>query len=201
MALAGVACANDFDVTRGGDTWYSNISGLTFVIEETDIIAAPTDGTEGAGVVLAAFGGSHYTQNNLGSNNFVLSEDNSGAITLTVGVGALQNLSGTEITSTTTYSWIDNPSRVKTFATTLSRGVEYTISGTGTNNDLTLTLSWDGDSEVLATYNGNVNGTDGDLTVIAKVNQNYSVPSIPEPATATLSLLALAGLCARRRRA
>ena len=36
-------------------------------------------------------------------------------------------------------------------------------------------------------------------TVIANVT--VSTPAIPEPATATLSLLALAGLCARRRRA
>ena len=199
MALAGVAVGNnDFTVVKGDNWWASEISGLTFVIESVDNLSED-------GIILAAFGGGDYG-NYLGTNVFKLNETD-GAITLQVGVGTLTG--GTAGVETGTknilpgagVTWIDgynNPSngnygRVQAFETTIKRDVYYTISGVGTSQNLTLTLSWNEGSETLTTYNGNVNGQ-GDP--VARLNQNY----IPEPATATLSLLALAGLAARRRR-
>jgi hypothetical protein len=62
---------------------------------------------------------------------------------------------------------------------------------------MTPTLSWttaEGiQTETLASYNGNMNGN-------AALTYVVNTVMIPEPATATLSLLALAGLAARRRR-
>ena len=55
----------------------------------------------------------------------------------------------------------------------------------------------DENGAVLTGTNGTVDATDT-WVPIAKVT--LSTPAVPEPTTATLSLLALAGLCARRRR-
>ena len=84
------------------------------------------------------------------------------------------------------------------FTTTIQKGVEYTLSVTGASAAMPPTLSWTDaelgtQSETLASYNGNMNGN---ADIVYAVNTEM----IPEPATATLSLLALAGLAARRRR-
>ncbi|MBR5331312.1 MAG: PEP-CTERM sorting domain-containing protein [Akkermansia sp.] len=194
MALAGVAMAdNDFTVTKTNNWWAASVSGLSFEIEKTDVLSTN-------GYILAAFGGNAYG-GTAGANILQLVETN-GAITLKVGVGDIDNEDSDDsiLAGTTLNNWHEESTRTKTFDTTISRDVEYTITGTGTNQSLTLTLSWEGGSTSV-TYNGNVNGS-GDP--IAKLNANYRVVStaaVPEPATATLSLLALCGLCARRRRA
>lgn len=97
-------------------------------------------------------------------------------------------------------------------------GATTTISGS---------IAWDGDTyaltlsssavEAVMTYDlglttldlskivvtlegGNGENTTGDWAMASMSNLTISTPAVPEPTTATLSLLALAGLAARRRR-
>ncbi len=91
------------------------------------------------------------------------------------------------------------------FSVTLATGLKGTVTfdpaEAGFTTEATYTV---GRESVTVAYNvKDVNVVNGNLvaTVGATVTAvGGSTPAIPEPATATLSLLALAGLCARRRR-
>lgn len=145
---------------------------------------------EHGGSVVAFYRGS-AVNDNYGYNAITLGGTND-ALTLTIGRGRANNTvaNGTGIDVNTTFSYQDKV----TFTTTIERGVEYTLSVAGASGAMTPTLAWGVDgTETAAAYNGNMNGN---AAVTYAVNTEY----IPEPATATLSLLALAGLAARRRR-
>ena len=97
---------------------------------------------------------------------------------------------------------------------TVTTGTEYTLTLTKIDTAVTITL---GDASVTATLN-NYSGTINNIALggitgggdrvpvlvselkMSSVTVNPSAPAVPEPTTATLSLLALAGLAARRRR-
>ena len=196
MAMAGMAfgaaenyLAIDAAFTsapvKGGDFWGGDYV-LTFTL-------AADYSLENGGSVVAFYRGS-AVNDTYGYNAITLGGTNE-ALTLTVGRGrAHDTLDGaTGIDAGTTFTFASAETDKKTFTTTIERGVEYTLSVTGASGAMTPTLTWAGGTETLASYNGNMNGN-ADLTYA--VNTQY----IPEPATATLSLLALAGLAARRRR-
>lgn len=189
MALASVACAVDapFGVeaefttapTQAGNFWASDYE-FTFTLG--DLYS-----TECYGTVLGYYTGND-PNNTYGCNGIVLGGSND-ALTLTIGRGKVTGTDAGEITVATGFVFQDNV----TFTTEIQKGVTYTLTVAGGNQSMTPTLTWDGGTETLASYAGNMNGSAA-ITAVAHSN-------IPEPATATLSLLALAGLCARRRRA
>ena len=195
MALAGVAMADEHLAiiaeftqapVQAGNFWSDDYE-LTFTLAE--------DYTLQHGGSVVAFYRGEAIDNSHGYNAITLGGTND-ALTLTVGRGRVFNtLNGaTGIGANTTVTYQDKV----TFDVTIEKGVTYTLSVTGANQSMTPTLSWTtaelGTQSVAAdSYAGNMNGN---ATIVSAVN----TVMIPEPATATLSLLALAGLAARRRR-
>ena len=202
MALAGVAMGSvvedhlaieaEFTTApvKVGDFWSGDYV-LTFTLAQDYTL-------QHGGSVVAFYRGSG-SNDTYGYNAITLggSED---ALTLTIGRGRVYNtLNGaTGIGANTTMTYATGASDSVAFTTTIQKGVEYTLSVTGATGAMTPTLSWTDaelatQSETLASYNGNMNSN---ADIVYAVNTEM----IPEPATATLSLLALAGLAARRRR-
>lgn len=201
--VASAQAVNELNITQAGDTWAGDYS-FSFMLTSNQL-SSLTDGA-----VLAAYWGSVRDVN--GGNvatyysNALTAVVSGDAVTLKIGRGELSGLtkdtaSSYVLASNTTMNFKDSVS----FTTTLSADVVYTLSVTGGNQAMTPTLSWDGGSEALASYAGNMNGGVGTGSPFnSDFNSNvatFVAPAAPEPATATLSLLALAGLAARRRRA
>ncbi len=186
LALAGMAsAATQIEFTTApsyADNFWSNSYELTFTLDETYTLA---DGT-----ILAGYWGAD-ANGSLGANAIVLGGTD-GALTLTIGRGDFNNLSNNEISADTTFNMTSD---AYTFNAQIETGVTYTLSVTGGNQSMVPTLTWADGTETGTSYKGNMNG-DAD-PIRYGVNNTLIVP---EPATATLSLLALAGLAARRRR-
>ena len=206
MAMAGMAfgatedhLAIDATFTtapvQAGNCWSADYV-LTFTL-------AADYSLEDGGSVVAFYRGS-AVNDGYGYNAIVLGGTNE-ALTLTIGRGRAYDTvdNATGIDADTTFTFAADAADKVTFATAIERGVEYTLSVTGGDQAMTPTLSWTAadltvQSETLASYKGNMNGN---AALTYAVNTQYiSTQIIPEPATATLSLLALAGLAARRRR-
>ena len=198
MALAGVAMgavvedhlAIEAEFTTipvaTGDFWASDYV-LTFTLAQDYTL-------QHGGSVVAFYRGNAINDSH-GYNAITLGGTND-ALTLTVGRGRVNNTlnNATGIGANTTMAFQDSV----TFEATIVKGVEYTLSVTGGNQAMTPTLTWTDaelgvQTETLASYKGNMNGK-------AALTYVVNTEMIPEPATATLSLLALAGLAARRRR-
>ena len=179
---------------KGGDL-FAGAFTLTFTIPEMNAVTGDYD-------ILAAYyqtNGSNYHV-----NAFLLNSD--GSLTLNRG----GSLSATTLTNDVTTGTQDK----STFKTTNStanyilNAGDYTIEYLGgTNGSAAANLILGG--AIVASFTGgnhNMNGINqGGDSLTLKTNDAYNVvatsyPGIPEPATATLSLLALAGLAARRRR-
>ena len=201
MAMAGMAFGETITVNTidakftdapvlAGNCW-SDDYVLTFTLTEDYTLA-------GSGSVVGFYRGGGKTDP-YGYNGIVLGGSDE-ALTLTIGRGCANNTTGdaTGIGATTTFTFQDNV----TFTTTIQKGVVYTLSVTGGDQSMTPTLTWDGGSETLASYKGNMN-SNAALTYAVNagtITKEVVTPAVPEPATATLSLLALAGLASRRRR-
>ncbi len=204
MALAGIAAAESVTVNTidavftkapevAGNCWSGDYE-FTFTLDDAYTM-------ENSGTVLAFYRGS-AVNDTYGYNAIVLggSED---ALTLTVGRGranaTVDNATG--INADTTFTFAGAADDKVTFTTTIQKGVTYTLTVTGGDQSMTPTLTWADGSETLASYKGNMNGNAA-LTSVVNPGVSYTVelPAVPEPTTATLSLLALAGLAARRRR-
>ena len=202
MAMAGVAMgavvedhlAIEAEFTTvpvvAGNCWSADYV-LTFTLAQDYTL-------QHGGSVVAFYRGS-AVNDTYGYNAITLGGTNE-ALTLTVGRGRVNNTlnDATGIDANTTFTPTGSAADSVTFATTITKGVAYTLSVTGGDQSMTPTLSWV-DAEGIAqsltasSYKGNMNGN---AALTYAVNTEY----IPEPATATLSLLALAGLAARRRR-
>ena len=217
MALAGVAMAagtGEFYVpvspSNHVDDFGAGNYSFDFVIDSTDVTYVENAITSlKGGSVLALYAGS-YSGGSYYTNGFVLGVTD-GAITLTVGRGTLSGLpdSTSPILSTTNlsisqYDYQNGGMFASADGTpiTLQVGKSYTIVNVSevVANDIkqNVSLYVTGESTALATvtYKGNMFGKANTISVWG--NATYNV--VPEPTTATLSLLALCGLAARRRR-
>ena len=224
MTLAGVASANVYDVpTVSTDGFYAGNYVFNFTITEANV------NYDENGVITSLEGSPvltyyYVTITNTDSphaNAFVLGVQD-GAITLSVGRGGLADSwanntyvikadttftfyvqNSSDVVSSGTFSTVSSDSHTTT-PVTLQVGQSYTITNTvtaGATNNQTVQLWITGSDTALAsvTYTGNMNvgGTGNANPMIVVCNSAYTI--IPEPATATLSLLALAALAARRR--
>ena len=211
MALAGVAMAagtNEFVVPTLGN-FYAGDYSFSFTINADDVTYNTEDAITGlnGGKVLAVYG--QYSGTNYYTNAFVLNVEN-GAITLSAGRGSLNGIANADaaITSNTGYTFGSGTSDSATSDYALTIGTTYTIVNkttvVGTTGTQNISIYANDFSTPLDTisYTGNMSGGNENTKLVTWGNSAYNVANatIPEPATATLSLLALAGLAARRRR-
>ena len=189
MALAGIAAAAQSEMTAA-DNLYAGEFDLTFTIEEGAVVSGDYD-------ILAA-----YYQSNAGHaytvNAFKLYSD--GTLTLERG----ESLSSTTLDNETTLGTTRNTSIFTANGESYTLGAgSYTLEYLGGTNGSAAANLYLGE-ELVASFTGgnhNMNGAQaGGLTLYLTTNEGYATPAVPEPTTATLSLLALAGLAARRRR-
>ena len=210
IALAGVAGAagtGEFSVSTAGN-FYAGNYGFDFTIGAEDVTY--NDGiivTLNGGTVLALYG--TYSGTEYYTNAFVFGVAD-GAITLSVGRGSLYGLpnSNSSILPTTGYTFGSDSSAPDSGVfkngdtpLTLSVGTTYHINNVVIDGMQNVSIfQVGGSSEALATvvYKGNMSG--GNTSTVMSVWGNTVYNVVPEPATATLSLLALCGLAARRRR-
>ncbi len=191
MALAGVASAltiqNDTTMTPGGD-FYAGAFDFTFVLDET----LPTSDQYLLGYYAGTTASGGYA-----ANVFTLDYDATNGLTLRLDRVDSVTVTDGNITAVNT---------VKNSSTFASNSAAYVLgAGTykvdylgGGNGSAAADLYLDGTK--VASFTGgshNMNGGGSTTPLIVTANEAYVVP---EPATATLSLLALAGLAARRRR-
>ncbi len=222
LALAGVAGAAQLTLPGNDDfTWIagSNASGIgegssAAIIQQ--LASAITNPNIGNTDLTGWFGGTGqgYAQNNditiTGTNSFefvsrprysgeyvalgVSLEETASAITLTFTNDKKAGYSLWSYDATTSTA----TELIATKGLTTAGTVEATYN-TANVNPSTLFVVW------TANYPGTGNAEDGNTTItISDIALNYTAvpaaPVIPEPTTATLSLLALAGLAVRRRR-
>lgn len=213
MALAGVAAADQDFVIPTADNFYAGDYTFDFLINKDDVIYDDTHQITGLtnGNVLAIYYGT-FSGDDCNTNGafFTVSE---GVITLSIGRGSLANAwdTATEtpiLKSDTSFTISSEGVSGGMFVNSSSKpitieiGKTYTITNTvDTNetNNQSVSLWVEGKDEALATvkYKGNMYGGNENTDITSMLNATYTVP---EPTTATLSLLALAGLAARRRR-
>ena len=215
MALAGVACGADwtttgsyfnavmenFTTTLSPNTAYE----LTFTVKQISFSGYDTD-------TVLTLGGSYHIMSQAGSyvglstTNNSLSNGSGDPGAVTSGTVDPDSLMHTITSASPVYGWV-SLNKDKGSAAYGVSNMTITVAYDGT--DSSIVLDFDGAQEYDTTIN--LTGQMIDPTVLALGSRITTVGNatmvvdgktylIPEPATATLSLLALAGLAARRRR-
>ena len=222
MALTGVACGataitgsnmDNLTLPQGGDYWAAPFE-FTFAISgdisgDYDIIGLYHGDRTGGSWNYNCFILNNEETGITLSLSRVKSVDNYGSVNNeTTYVGSVKEVDGVK-------KDFPEPENTSTFVTTestavtLQKDVEYTVKYLGGENGEAAAELYSGDTLLGSFSAGSFNlsgGNGGKNPMLWQSNEAYITTitingkTIPEPATATLSLLALAGLCARRRR-
>ncbi len=200
LALAAPAAMAE-TVSYAGIPYKENFCAADYTLTFTLNSDAFSSG-DGTYIMLAYWG--TRASDSYGSNAYAFTVSGS-SITLSVGVGSLTSTSDLS-SATLTYNSTSGRSATLTSTETSEaydfsqdeEGTVYTLSVVGVSGSQTVSLSVDGEVVASASYNGNMNG---DSNPINAAYDNSVITLVPEPATATLGLLALGALALRRRRA
>ena len=180
------------DVTNG-QTITITLTGVTFVNPQNNqwpVLFTLGDGSNNnvkVSLVDAAHGTTTYQNTSLainGENKFSNNDGNKG------------NPSGTPISGVNLTNTYDSLTFTMTQAT--DGGYDFTLSLDGTTTTYHTTADFAGNQDNLTLcIGGRLDSANNNCDMTIK---GMTISVTPEPTTATLSLLALAGLCARRRR-
>ena len=210
LALCGVATADTYQSTTSTKSDQGRFYGFTFAVG-TDSTALTTTPTISADVLTLNLDSIELlTRNNESYSN----------VKLAVYEYVSDNTTGTYLGSSSVESYATNTLTTFEFSDlTINKGTRYQfmfVKADATDSDLTTFDGYKEQSMIwgIATTadkyagtlptgwgiytNNTINGWSDHRMPVMTVNT--SAPVVPEPTTATLSLLALAGLAARRRR-
>lgn len=198
-------------VNIGGGNFFANGYTVSLWLTTTQLES---------GKVLFAYAGDNASSDDYGANGIVWNSDN----TITIGRGKYATQGTT--TSAAVFTFGTNttePDKATSSAITLSSSASlinltFSVACSGGMQTTTIWVNG-GEIETLTSYKGNMNGGNANTRMnlyldpattygwvaitneaLTTAEQIAALATVPEPTTATLSLLALAGLMARRRR-
>lgn len=164
---------------------------LTTSDELTSLTMCPRKGAGGSGMAIVLSGTDELAKHAVSSLTFNIVGSYSAAVTGDVS-----------LTLAVVKSTVENT--VATWSVVQSAEGSLTIgSGSSVELELTNSINWSDSYKVIAVVDNlgkNLNGGNGDAYTMTGISVTAEAELIPEPTTATLSLLALAGLAVRRRR-
>ena len=215
MALAGVAVADEALTLPGNDdfTWIagSNASGIGAGASSADIVqnlaSAITSANIGNTDLVGWFGGTGqaYGTNDYGNDISIISDTSFSFICRPALSGEYVALGLTKAFTASSITLTFNTNKALGYSlwsydgTTATELIGNTYVGTAGDVSVTYDAALVEPSQLFVVWTANHasgNAGGGQTVTVSNIGISY----IPEPATATLSLLALAGLAARRRR-